>query len=397
MVINLRKRGQATAAATLIAIIAALIVLYILFIPPSERQKLLEGEDGFSRISGERGNLTLFELEDPRIFYPEEEKKFERTFSNVNLYVREEGTLIKNLDSLYVSKSIFGGLPTVLEFELTDLENTKNILLNFNALEHKGRLVIRINDKEIFNKELTALNINPIQLKDFLQQGANTLTFSVSSPGASFWRKNEYSLEDITITGDFLIREAQESRHTFVVTSAEKESLDSLRLRFFPSCEVNDVGRLKVDLNNENLYSAIPDCGSPGLPIEFSPKKLVTGENVLKFSTTEGRYLIEQIRINSDIRRDDLPTYYFQLTDEEFRLVENGTANVILTIRFTEDEDTKEADIRVNGKLTGFNQKEMYYHKNINNFIEEGNNAVKIEPTDDAIEIVDFEIVLERK
>ena len=39
------KRAQAAAAAALLAIIVGLIILYILFIPPGEREKIL-GEDG---------------------------------------------------------------------------------------------------------------------------------------------------------------------------------------------------------------------------------------------------------------------------------------------------------------------------------------------------------------
>ena len=77
--------------------------------------------------------------------------------------------------------------------------------------------MIKLNENEIFNKEIGSINIDPIKLGEYLKEGTNTLEFSVSSPGIAFWATNEYSLESITITGDLVRRDAQESILKFFI------------------------------------------------------------------------------------------------------------------------------------------------------------------------------------
>ena len=55
-----KAKPSGNAAAVLVAIIAALIVIYILFLPPAERQALLEGEvNETGALIAEGGNITL--------------------------------------------------------------------------------------------------------------------------------------------------------------------------------------------------------------------------------------------------------------------------------------------------------------------------------------------------
>jgi hypothetical protein len=388
----MNRKAQAAAAATLVGIIAALIVLYILVIPPEERQKLLEGEDYVSEAEkAAEANVTLFELEASKKFLPLETKEFEQGIPNINIYIQEEGTELKRIDTLYAKKSIFSEKLAILNFEIIDLADAENVLLNLIVKEGKGRLIIKLNENEIYNSEITTTNIEPIKLKEYLIQGTNTIEFSVSSPGAAFWRTNEYSLEDITVTADMLRRDAQESRNIFILTSAEKENMEKVKLRFVPACSVEDVGKLDAWINNYNLYAAVPDCGYP-VVLEFSPTYLVKGENVLKFKTERGRYLIEQIKITSELKEIELPVYYFQLTEKQYRYVNNETANVTLSMKFVDDIEVKQADITINGDLLRLDQEEISYSENINNYIEEGNNAIKIDP-DKAIDVVDLKIV----
>jgi len=374
--VNTRKKGQAGAAATLIAIIAALIVIYILVIPPAERQKILEGDDG--TIEGIES--ILFDLDNPKSFLEKSDRSLEKNLPNVNLFLYQEGSLLKSLDSLYASRSLFSESKGTMTFKLDDLENTENLLLNFITTQRKGRLSISLNGVQIFNKELTTSNIAPIKLKDNLKSGTNILEFSVSSPGVKFWRNNVYSLADISITADVTRKEAQDATVSFVITSSEKSNMEKSKLRFIPNCDVGKVGNLDVWLNNRNLFSGVPDCNSPIFPIEFSPDYLSIGENTLKFRTIKGRYLLDQIRITSQLEGAELPIYYFQLTDDQYDEVSKQTSKVEIKMRFTDSEDLKEADVAVNGNLMLISQREIEYTKDISNLVKKGNNALKIEP-----------------
>lgn len=388
----MRKKGQAAGAATLVGIIAALIVLYILIIPAEEREKILEGESSDSSSSKSNKNLTLFELENPKKFMPLDTNEFEQLIPNVNIVVWEEGTELKRIDSLYASKSLFGENTATTNFELINLEDAENLLLNFKVDESKGRLKITLNSEEIFNQEISSVNIEPIQLKNGIKQGTNTLIFTVSSPGASFWRTNEYSIKELTVTANMLRRESEESRNSFILASAEKENMEKVRFKFVPACNIKEVGKLDIWINNYNLYSAIPDC-SYLTAIDFSPSYLVTGENILRFSTERGRYLLEQIKITSELKEIELPVYYFQLTEDEYAHVKNESKNVTLYMKFADSIESKEADIMVNGNLIRLSQDEREFTRNINRYVEEGNNAVKVEP-EEAIDVAEFKITL---
>jgi len=391
------KKGvevSASAAAALIAIIGALIVLYILFLPPEERAKILEETEEQGGVSGEE-ELTLLLTESPKRLLPVEKKEFEKLFPSVNIYVGEKGIKLKEVDSLYVSRSLFSSEKANITFEISDLENTKNSLLNFFVEKGAGRLAINLNGKEVFNREIEAGNINPINLKERLVQGINTLEFKVSSPGAVFWKTNEYSLSDILITADVISLETQKSTLTFVVGADEKDNLEDLKLRFLPECKVQEAGTLSISVNNYEIYSGIPDCGSPNRPLELTPERLVAGENELKFITNKGWYLIDQLKLTAGLKELIVPVYYFELDKDEFKRVDNKTANVTLYMKFVDDTSQKVADIFVNNHAMRLDQTEIEYNETINNYVEQGNNALKIEP-EEVLDVVKLEVRFEK-
>jgi len=390
----MRKKGQvknAAAAATLVGLIAALIVLYILVIPPEDRQRILDDDSGSSSYgSSDDYNITLFELEESKTFMSLDTKEFEKDIPSVTIYVAEEGTMLKKSESLYAKKSLFSEKTASVNFEITDLDDTKNVLLNFLVKDKKGRLNIGLNGYEIYNSEITTSNVAPIKLEEFLSEGLNTLEFSVSSPGAAFWSTNRYEIEDLTITADLVNRDAQESKNSFMLASDERANLEKVRLRFIPECEEELVGKLDVWINNYNLYSAVPDCTSATI-LDFSPSKLVIGENVLNFETQKGKYLINQIKLTSDLKEVELPVYYFQITEKQYTKIDNAEVNVTLSIVFVDDTEEKEADIIINGDLIRLDQEERKYSEKINKYLEEGNNAIKIDP-EDTLEVVELKI-----
>ena len=393
MISKSRKSQQgATAAAALIAIIAALIVIYILVLPPTERERLLEGEN-ITELEEEENELNLLSETSLKI-YPPAEKEYGQELPSVNIFISQEAVELKRLDSVYTSKSLFSEKKAVVNFEIIDLENTKNLLLNFDIKKSKGRLIIKLNDYEIFNKEIETINIEPIKLQEYLKQGINTLEFSVSSPGAVFWKTNEFSLEHLLITADMIQREAQESKTSFVISQSERDNLKKLKLHFYPDCDLTTVGKLEIWINNFNLYSAVPDCGMPNRPLEFSPEKLVPGENQIIFKTEKGKYLIDNIKLTSELEKIEVPVYYFSIKEERYEEIENNELDAKLTMRFVDDTTYKKAKILVNGHALSLEQKDIDYEKIINDYIVKGNNALKIEP-EKTLDIVELSIDLE--
>ncbi len=391
-----KSQASASAAATLIAIIAGLIVLYILFLPPGEREKLLEngGEDNGDTDSEEE-NSSILLLEAPKQLYPVSRTKFEQEFPSFSVYIGEEAVELKKQDTVYVKKSLLSERRDNVTFEIVDLENTNNLLMSFVVAGGRGRLIMILNGHEIYNAEVASQNIEPIELKEYLQEGVNVVEFAVSSPGVSFWKTNEYSVEDIIITADVKNLEAQESELTFVISQPDRDNLKKLSLRFIPDCTVTEVGRLNIWINNHNLYSAVPDCGSSQKPIEFSPDRLVAGENTLRFSTNRGKYLVDNVKLTSELKKADIPVYYFELNQSQINKVNNRTLLVSLYMKFIDDKTQKTADIYVNNHAIRLDQTEEEFEEDISDDVVKGNNAIKIEP-EETLDVVELKVMVEK-
>ncbi|MBW2996101.1 hypothetical protein KY332_02240 [Candidatus Woesearchaeota archaeon] len=394
---KLKKKGvapDASAAAALIAIIGFLIVLYILFIPPEEREKILLDEEELAEKEAEEISKILLS-ESPQRLFPAEKREFEQYFSAINIYVGEEGMELKKADSLYVFRTLFTKRKINISFNVVDLPNIKDALLNFYVEEGKGRLIVNLNGREVFNKKIKKGNIDPIDLKGKLLEGENSLEFEVSSPGLLFLRRNRYSLDDILVTADVLRRDTQESTLSFIVDSAEKDNMRKVKLRYLPECVEERIGPLTISINDDQLYSAVPaDCNILARPIEFLPDKLLVGENTLKFSTTKGWYLIDNIKLSSELKEVIIPVYYFEIEEEDYEYVIDDDANVTLYMKFIDDITRKVADITVNNHLMRLDQEEIEFNETINKLVEEGNNAIKIEP-EEVLDIVELKVLLE--
>ena len=66
------------------------------------------------------------------------------------------------------------------------------------------------------------------------------------------------------------------------------------------------------------IYSSVPDCGTP-YPMSFSPFNLIKGENKLTFRSDDGRYLINQIKITTDLKDQPSYTYFFSLDSNDLK------------------------------------------------------------------------------
>ncbi|MBW2977251.1 hypothetical protein KY331_00240 [Candidatus Woesearchaeota archaeon] len=387
-----KSQAAATSAATLIAIIAGLIVLYLLVLPPGEREKILgeniteEGEEAKVKET-----KTLLSINPGRLDYLAQ-REIEHIIPSVNLNIITEAEVLKEINSIYIKRGLFTEEKGNISFRIEDIENTENVLLNFVATQRTGRLTIKLNGRVIFNNEIQTVNIEPIKLKEYLEN-FNVLEFTVNSPPATnFWKTNEYLLENIMITADLVRRGAQESKNIFIISSVERNNLEKAILRFLPECITGLVGTLDVWVNNYNIFSAVPDCGALSRPIEIPDYYLVSGENRLIFRTSKGNYLIDQIKIKSELEQLVYPVYYFEITDKRHQRIQDDEANVTLSLRFVDDIERKRARIIVNGHMISLDQNEIKFKEEITRWVEKGNNAIKIEPQK-TIDVVELEVV----
>ncbi|HIJ10962.1 TPA: hypothetical protein HA278_02800 [Candidatus Woesearchaeota archaeon] len=381
------KRGQqgpAAGAAVLLAIIAALLIVFVILLPPQDRAELL-GEEVSS--SGDDDdvrpiNSTVQELleESPgRIDYLAQDT-IEHPLPVINIFTSTESRVLAEKNIALAKRGVFTDETSDFRFTVPDLRHTENVLLNFNVEAIEGEMILLLNGEEIYNAPVRVGNIQPIRLPKNLLSTDNVITFAVSSSGAAFWAVHELEAQHIKVVADVTSVDAQISRNVFLVSETEKKNLEKMVLSFQPECIFETVGRLSVTVNGNVIYDAVPDCALAGVPIEFSPEIVHQGENEIVFRTDKGAYLLSHVSIDSDLKEVDFPTYYFELSVEQFNDVRDEEKRIRMTMEFVDVVVRKRGDIILNGRITPFDTKEVSYQIDISNDIVRGNNAIKIKP-----------------
>lgn len=390
------KRAQGGGAAGLIAIIAGLIILYILFIPADVREGLLNETKTIttaSKISKDLGE-TLLVFEHPGTLDPVKHRDREKILDSFNLYTQKSAVVLKSVQTAHVNHGWLRGKTYELLFDVKEMENTENYILAFDVAKSQGRIKISLNGKEIYNSVVALGNVEPIKIQKDDVTSQNILLFSVSGVGLAFWKLNEYDLQNIRIVADFTDVSKREYKNSFIISATEKENFDKTKLLFIPYCLTDKVGPLTIKINERELqYSAIPDCGLLSTK-EFDSNILKQGENIITFRAEEGNYLIDRLSIKSELKELTYPFYYFELEEDDFEKIENEEANVTLELEFADKED-KLGEINVNGHLMSLDTDKISYKKNINVYVEEDQNYIQIVPQT-LLSIVDLKVILEK-
>ncbi len=378
------KKAQAAGTAVLLAIIAGLLIMFIILIPPQERAELLGEDDETTLVSDQEIEEAIPEInlltESPgRIDYLAQ-NEIEHPLPVVNIFTRTESKILAEKNIVYAKRAVFTDVTSTFEFIVPDLDNSENLLLNFNVKSLDDELVIVLNGEKIFHSTIEGTNVAPIKLPSNFLETNNELVFKAGSPGIAFWATNEAELENIKVVADVTSLESQSSKNIFLVSETEKGNLEKVTLKFQPECVYGEVGKLNVRVNGEEIYDAVPDCDLAMVPIEFSADTLFQGENEVVFSVTEGTYLLSHVVIESDLEKIEYPTYYFELSEEQYNIVKDGSRRIRLEIDFVDVVADKYGDLVFNGHTKHFDTKEISFVVDLSDDIEKSNNALQIKP-----------------
>jgi len=307
-------------SAVVLLIIAGVIVLYLLFISPSERAKLLGGEPTleedktFTTLSEADKDLLIQENIGKIVKSPYSEKL--HYMSAVTISTQTNAQTIQEKSSLYIRNAIFTKNFPELGFDLNP-SLADNLKLSFNVKEAKGLLMIYLNGEEIFTGRIEYTSPPAIEIPKRYLQEENNLVFYVDRPSWAFWRVEEYELTNVKIFGDVTDVSKDSAQVSFALTDFEKENLETAKLYYFPDCITTGVGKLNIYLNDNKVYSAIPDCGIINFMV-LDTDELISGKNNLDFSTNAGTYLIDQLRVKTILEDQVYPVYYFDLKHKYF-------------------------------------------------------------------------------
>lgn len=375
-----RKAQADTAnAATLVAIVAALIVVYLLFLPPDVRQEILEGNASAneSDYAFKEYNNTLLDERPGHLSYIAV-NEYTHDLPAFNLYIITDSQTIKSQNPFVVRNAWFDKSFKRVTFSVDALSNTNNVLLSFSSPVRKGRLIIKLNDAVIYEDKMPDENSPPLSLSKELLRQNNYLDFEVSGVGIAFWATNEYSIQGLKILADITDKSRQESMSKFIVSSSEKYNLEKASLKFNPDCG-SDSGILEIQINSVPVYSAVPDCNT--LNTIAVPSGLVEfGENTVKFKTSKGSYIVDNVKVVTKLKEASGLVYYFDITPQQNYELQNTSKNAVLELRLVKSDEIKEADIIVNGHTTRMRASSDFYSKALQEYwLLEGSNYIKLD------------------
>jgi hypothetical protein len=386
----MKKAQSGSQAGILVLMIGALILLYILFLPPEERQELLEDETDGGTVTEKtiEANREVLLDESPGVILKTKKLRFEHKIPSFNLFTRREDRVLKEVGSVFISSS--RGEQKTKTIPLVIRDRTTNAQLGLTVADHKGRLIISVNDEELFNGEVRGL-FTPLKLESLEEE--NVIEFKTESvSGWQFWKENFYELRDIKITGTIESISNRESRNTFLIGEGEAGNMKEAFLLYFVDCRVAEVERLSVYLNDRLISSKVPDCGSP-VKTFIDPKDLREGKNEIKFFAEKGSYLIDQVFVKTELKEPIFPIFFFEVNETQYPLVKNKSLDAVLAIEFVDDDERKAATLNINNLKTFLDTREAEFNKTINTYIVEGTNFIRIQP-ETTLPIVNLKVEL---
>ncbi|MBI4148179.1 hypothetical protein HY490_02715 [Candidatus Woesearchaeota archaeon] len=374
------RKGQ---AAGLVGIITLIIIFYIIFLPPGEREKILAPEK-FVESNVSKKSVLLDEQ--VGFLSPLAEREREHPVPNVVLEETSAAKVLLEIPPFVVKRGWIGEQKKSVSFPIKDLKAMKNVLFTFSLATYRGLLRVRLNGVDVFEGTLDVPNPPPIALRDDVLKEQNTL--DVEAVGVGFWfLPRLFEFRDVKIIADVVRPEKLEATHILPLTKAEKEGVERGTLRFFAICDEKGVGTLVVLLNNKQVLKGTPDCGSINQQ-ELFPEDFAEGKNLLTFSLSQGSVRLEQLVVKTKLKEAKPFLQFFQID----RGVKAG--RVKLKVLFTEDRSKKRAEVVLNSQRFVIDQNAAVFEKDVTNALKLGNNFVSLTPITD-LNIVSLQVVVE--
>ncbi len=359
--------------APFIILIGLFIVLYVLLLPPSDREALLGESDNVEQTTV---NLRSLLSEFPGRVSPDKVNIREHNVDLVNLYIKSEPETENLFSDLSVSRSFYSNKDRIISFGVEEIENLENIRLTFFVEDSRGDLIVELNGNIIY--EGAASSNAFITLPVNLIKDVNELRFSANSVGFGFWNENFYDLKDIKLVKEFEKIHSTVNRE-FFVTEEEKSNLESSTLEYVIYCnELRGSTLFRILLNDNSIYSKYMACVREERNLILDRSYIREGSNELKFIIDQGDFVVDSIKVVNKLIQGQDRSYGFYITDDQYNSILSEKADVVLSMSLSGDE--KVADIEVNGFTIRMDVDGSSYSKDISEFIMDGDNIIRIIP-----------------
>lgn len=389
-----RKRGQtvnpAGNIATLISLIALLMLVYILLLPQEARDELLNREDGKTRVISDEAKVeSLFSKSVGKVSPLKQSKGIVHTIAGVNLFSDIENEIITLANDILVSKGAFKENFQDLVFQLDYPKDVIKAELYILISKSDGNLIVELNGRDIFNANLNDNSQELIELPLGLLQETNTI--SLKSSGG-FFGSGLHELKEVRLRKQVEIKNKRSER-TISIPASELKDLEKSILSFSVFCSHDERELLNVKVNNGLVYSDVPFCNLKRVEIEVDESFVKDGANMLLFES-EGDYVIEEVEWQSLLRGERESEFAFTIGNEDYKDTRRGIKQAFAIFEFALSDDRKTFDFYINEKKFEINTLDDDYFIDISDFLEDGSNLIRLRPRN-SFEIIDMRIELE--
>ena len=364
-------RSSGVEISIFVMLLALFIIMYVILIPPEEREELLSTfEEAEEKVPED-----VLLLEYPGTIYPYKTNIEKKDFGSIHLFSKDEKIHKVLVKSLTVSKNILKDNYKVLYFDLKNKRITKKVELLGLVTEHRGKITIKLNGNVIFNGELTQDKM-PIELPlQHLVSGKNKLEFYASSPGYKVFLTNYYIFEDLSILQHIsMVKKA----HSFKF-STDRDVRKAI-LRYYINCNTPEIkGNLEIKFNDHVLLSDRIFCDYTLRREIGIDKDYFEEENILIFKVDKGDYNIDKIELLIEYEKTGYPKYSFEIGKELYDEIKSGKKDLELLINFPSVGE-KEAEIFIQDSKIHMLTTRKSYSIDISEYIDEGTNFIEIIP-----------------
>ena len=387
----MRGQQSASPAAALVILMGLFIILYILFLPPADREALIGGATGDTPDPTVVDPLDRLLDESPGLLTPQRETSETRSLNSFTLLARGEYTPVFSSGEAHIMSSRYDRRTLERTFQLEAVPHDARMSISFREIS--GTLRVYVNNQEVYSgRPMSRSNKQILDLP--LTQGINTIRIE-SAERWWFWGSNFADIESVQVIANVYSPQTARSEQTFSLPLENRQHLERASLRFLLGCD-EQRQQMVIRLNDKLIGSTVFDCESPH-EIEL-PLDSLDDTNRVVFEASRGVASVQSPTIRFLYSRSVDPLYYFHLTDKQWNDIRSGRKEARLYFSFVRDGNEKDVIADVNGNFVSvrLDRDEREFRQDITRFIEQGENYLRLEARRSA-QIVKVQVFLVSK
>ena len=168
-------------------------------------------------------------------------------------------------------------------------------------------------------------------------------------------------------------------------------------LKYTQTCNMpleTSLADFQVFVNKQLAHEAKIRCITTEDEIELNPSLFKGGNNELEFKISEGDFSFNLMKVETQSREGQRPTYYFTVTSSQYEDIKSGERGVMLEMLLEQSNKLKNARLLINNNELVMQTDRSIYEKDLKDFVVEGTNFIKIIPSNSFV-IVGLKVNLE--